>query len=196
MHHGTVIRLRRQLRIHVLHRHWLTRHARPGCRPHRRQVRRRSCWHHPVLRPHFARPQLIDHRVIHLSRTRSHIRHQRYAQRPIRTQRRSRRAPSHRRSACGQKRRPRNDQASLRSAPVRQINCIRDRGRRRSTLRGRRRSRSRQPKPGNHRHGHPPIKKPPTRAATRVKHRLLHPPSLGRIRPGPLLRTQLELLNF
>ena len=163
----------RQLRIHIQHRNRLRRRARSRRRLHSRQVHRRSRRHHPILSLHFIRPQLKHDRVIHSRRSRPRIRHQRHAERPIRAQRHLRHSSRHRLPARRHKRRPRDDQSSRRHSAIRQINGVRDGSRRGPTLRNRFSSESRNPKPASRDpHRQHPIKKPPHRAAPRVKHGL------------------------
>jgi hypothetical protein len=74
MHDRAVIRLGRQRRIYVLQRYRLRRQLRPRRSSPCRQVRGRCGRHHPVLRFHLPRSQLIHHRVVRARRCRSCIR--------------------------------------------------------------------------------------------------------------------------
>jgi len=186
MHHRAVIRLRRQRRIYELHRYRLRRQPRPRRSPHRRQVRWRRCRHHPVLRFHLPRPQLLHHGVVHASRHSSRIRRQRHTECPIRSQVYAGRSRSDRRPFRGHKCRPRDDQRPRRRSSVREIHRVRNGGCIRPTLRRSRKSKGRKPKPSRYHRRPIPIKKPPHRAAACITHR--NPPKSLRAEPTKLPR--------
>src|SRR5579864_8498900 len=179
MHHAAVVRFRRQRRVHVLHRYRRSRHARSRRRSHRRQVRRRRRRHHPILRLHLPRPQLIHHHVIHPRRSRSRIGHQPHAERPF-GHWNVLRPRCDLRAARRLKRRPRDNHRPLRRRPVRQIHVVRHRRRRRPALA----PASRNPEPDSRDPHHHPITKPPHRAASGVTHILPPNPVISPCAPS------------
>ena len=135
VNHRVVIRLRRQRRVHILHRHRLRRRPRSRNRPHLRQIGRRRRRHQPKFRHRRSIVQLIHHRVICVRRISSRIWSQRHAQRTIRPQRHVQVSRRHSRSTRRDERRPGDDQRPLCRRPIRAVNRVAHRGRSRPALR-------------------------------------------------------------